>query len=146
MTAQGVMENISRAVPRGLFLSPLRKIPLREGNQGLLAGLSLGSQCLPHKASKKARGETGSGAVGSSQMADQYWAKSLPTEKLWDQWQQSQGHTTTPRSQPSPSLERGQRHFSGRSWSSKFPISWLLSICVVDPYYLHGRDFTFFTV
>lgn len=104
MTAQGVMENISRAVPRGLFLSPLRKIPLREGNQGLLAGLSLGSQCLPHKASRKARGETGSGAVGSSQMADQYWAKSLAhREALGPMTTESRAHHHTQKpAQPQP--------------------------------------------
>lgn len=45
-----------------------------------------------------------------------------------------------PEARPAQRQDR-RRHFSGGAWNPQFQISWLLSICLANSYYLHLRDF-----
>lgn len=98
-------------------------------NQGLAAGIFFGELTdFPINPLEGQRGE-GIWAEGCLQMPKQYWAKWLsPRETL--------GPLTLPCPEPSPAQgemtsQKGTSSWSG-AWSPRFPISWLLSICIVD--------------
>ena len=98
-------------------------------NQGLAAGIFFEElTAFPFSPLEGQRGE-GIWAEGSLQMLKKYWAKHLgPRETL--------GPLTLPCPDPSPAQgemtnQKGTSSWSG-AWSPRFPISWILSICIVD--------------